>query len=107
MVIIPLGEENDNSSQYSCLENPIDREPGGLPSIGSQSCKGLITHYSPNLDKNVHNLNIGHKSLELSLLRDNRHWHTLFQFSHILPVIITFVAPPLCVDLMCNSNIKI
>ena len=31
------GEGNGNPLQYSCLENPMDREePGGLQSIGSQ-----------------------------------------------------------------------
>ena len=25
-----------NSLQYSCLENPMDEEPGGLQSMGSQ-----------------------------------------------------------------------
>ena len=30
------GEGNDNPLQYSCLENPMDRGPGGLQSIGSQ-----------------------------------------------------------------------
>ena len=29
------GEGNGNSLQYSCLENPRDGEPGGLPSMGS------------------------------------------------------------------------
>ena len=27
------GEGNGNLLQYSCLENPMDREPGGLKSI--------------------------------------------------------------------------
>ena len=27
---------NDNPLQYSCLENSIDKEPGGLQSMGSQ-----------------------------------------------------------------------
>ena len=31
------GEENGNPLQCSCLENPMDREPGGLQSMGSQS----------------------------------------------------------------------
>ena len=31
------GEGNGNSLQYSCLENPMDRKPGGLQSAGSQS----------------------------------------------------------------------
>ena len=30
-----IGEGNDNPLQCSCLENPKDREPGGLPSMGS------------------------------------------------------------------------
>ena len=30
------GGEQGNSLQYSCLENPMDREPGGLQSMGSQ-----------------------------------------------------------------------
>ena len=29
-----MGEGNGNRLQYSCLENPRDREPGGLPSMG-------------------------------------------------------------------------
>ena len=29
------GEGNGNPLEYSCLENPVDREPGGLLSIGS------------------------------------------------------------------------
>ena len=30
-----IGEGNGNRLQWSCLENPRDREPGGLPSMGS------------------------------------------------------------------------
>ena len=30
------GEENNNLLQYSYLRNPMDREPGGLQSTGSQ-----------------------------------------------------------------------
>ena len=29
------GEGNETPLQYSCLENPRDGEPGGLPSMGS------------------------------------------------------------------------
>ena len=29
------GEENGNPLHYSCLENPRDGGPGGLPSMGS------------------------------------------------------------------------
>ena len=31
------GEGNGNRLQYSCLGNPMDREPDGLQSMGSQS----------------------------------------------------------------------
>ena len=30
-----IGEDNGNSLQCSCLENPRDGKPGGLPSMGS------------------------------------------------------------------------
>ena len=30
------GEGNGNPLQYSCLENPMEVEPGGLQSMGSQ-----------------------------------------------------------------------
>jgi len=30
------GEGNGNPLQYSCLENPMDEEPGRLQSMGSQ-----------------------------------------------------------------------
>ena len=30
------GEGNGSPFQYSCLRNPMDREPGGLQSTGSQ-----------------------------------------------------------------------
>ena len=30
------GEGNGNPLQYSCLENPWTKDPGGLQSIGSQ-----------------------------------------------------------------------
>ena len=30
------GEGNGNSLQYYCLDNPMDKEPGGLQSMGSQ-----------------------------------------------------------------------
>ena len=30
-----IGGGNGNPLQYSCLENPRDGEPGGLPSMGS------------------------------------------------------------------------
>ena len=30
------GGGHGNPLQYSCLENPMDREPGGLQSMGSQ-----------------------------------------------------------------------
>ena len=38
------GEGNLNSLQYSCLENPMNREPGRLQSTGSQRVRhNLVT----------------------------------------------------------------
>ena len=34
-----IGEGNDNPLQCSCLENPRDREPGGLLSMGSHGVR--------------------------------------------------------------------
>ena len=31
------GEGNGNPLKYSCLGNPMDRDPGGLQSMGSQN----------------------------------------------------------------------
>ena len=44
-----LGEGNGNSLQYSCLENPMDREPGGFHSLGhkeSDTIERLHFHFS-------------------------------------------------------------
>ena len=37
----PPGEGDGNPLQYSCLENPMDGEPGGLQSTGSRSRRRL------------------------------------------------------------------
>ena len=34
-----IGEGNGNPLQCSCLENPRDGEPGGLPSMGSHGVR--------------------------------------------------------------------
>ena len=40
------GEANGSPLQYSCLENPMDEEPGGLQSTGSQRiCHMWVTHF--------------------------------------------------------------
>ena len=40
----PIGEGNGNPLQYSCLENPIDREnPGGLQSMGLQRSRTCLS----------------------------------------------------------------
>ena len=49
MVSIPepgrsSGGGNGNSLQYSCLKNSVDREPGGLPSMGSQRVRHNWAH---------------------------------------------------------------
>ena len=36
---IDSGEEHGNPLQYSCLENPMDREPGGLQSMDCMGCR--------------------------------------------------------------------
>ena len=33
--VVSHREGNGTPIQYSCLENPMDGEPGGLPSMGS------------------------------------------------------------------------
>ena len=38
-----LGEVNGNLLQYSCLGNPVDREPGGLQTMGSQKLNSTTT----------------------------------------------------------------
>ena len=47
------GEGNGTSLQYSCLENPMDREePGGLQSMGSQRLtRGRMTNTSTSEKK--------------------------------------------------------
>ena len=43
-----------NPLQYSCLENPVNREPGGLQSIGSQRVgHNLVTKNTAHKDYNV------------------------------------------------------
>ena len=38
-----LGERNGNLLQYSCLGNPVDREPGGFQIVGSQKLSSTTT----------------------------------------------------------------
>ena len=46
-----LGEGDGNPLQYSCLENLMDRESGGPPSIGSQKVgQDLVTEHAQELD---------------------------------------------------------
>ena len=53
------GGGHSNPLQYSCLENPMDRGPGGLQSMGSQrlswtQLKWLSTPaHTPNLDRKL------------------------------------------------------
>ena len=42
---ISPGGGNGNPLQYSCLENPMEEEPGGLQTMGSQR----VTHDRSNL----------------------------------------------------------
>ena len=48
------GEGRGNPFQYSCLENPMDREPGGLQSWGYKSpaqlkCQPACMHSGMNV----------------------------------------------------------
>ena len=54
-----IGQGNGNPLQCSCLDNPRDGEPGGLPSMGSHRVRhdwsdlaaaaaAAISHYSPH-----------------------------------------------------------
>ena len=36
LIVSKTGEGNDKPLQYCCLENPMDREPGGQRSLGLQ-----------------------------------------------------------------------
>ena len=38
------GEGKGNPLQYSCMGNPMDREPGGLQSVGSQKSQTWLTN---------------------------------------------------------------
>ena len=38
------GEGNGKPFQYGCLENPMDRAPGGLQSLGSQGARHNFTN---------------------------------------------------------------
>ena len=58
------GEGNGNPLQYSCLENPMEEEPGGLQSMGSQR--------------------IGHNWESQTHMHTHTHTHTHTQFSLIL-----------------------
>ena len=68
-----IGEGNGNPLQCSCLENPRDGEPGGLPSMGSHR--------------------VGHDSSDLAaaagtifIFEANDHllwWHSLFNFKKL------------------------
>ena len=40
----PPGRGSGNPLQHSCLENPVEKEPGGLQSMGSHSQTRLSTH---------------------------------------------------------------
>ena len=53
-----IGEGNGNPLQCSCLENPRDGEPGGLPSMGSHR----VGHDRSDLEAAALKLNTKQKS---------------------------------------------
>ena len=54
-----IGEGNGNPLQYSCLENPRDGEPGGLPSLGSHR----VGHNWSDLAAAAAGSVVGHRAL--------------------------------------------
>ena len=46
------GEGNGNPSQYSCLENPMDGEPGVLPGVARVG-HNLVTKPPPPIPENI------------------------------------------------------
>ena len=51
------GEGNGNTIQYSCLGNPMDREPGGLQFMGLQRIGHDLVTKSRNVDRYAVSLN--------------------------------------------------
>ena len=51
------GEGNGNTIQYSCLGNPMDREPGGLQFMGLQRIGHDLVTKSHNVDRYAVSLN--------------------------------------------------
>ena len=67
------GAGNGNPLQCSCLENPIEEEPGGLQSMGLQSVR-----HNQATDSNRHNESYASWSFPLSILFDvseNENWN--------------------------------
>ena len=48
------GGGNDNPLQYSCLGNPVDREPGGLQAMGLQRVGHDWAHTHRHTDTHTH-----------------------------------------------------
>ena len=65
-----IGEGNGNPLQCSCLENPRDREPGGLPSMGSHR--------------------VGHDWRDLAAASVHKNWNVAYMCELWQKVVITF-----------------
>ena len=63
-----FGERNGNPLQYSCLENPMDRKPGGLQPMWSQ--KGRT-----ELGNSIATINLQLNSLFLDIFTPNLVFH--------------------------------
>ena len=80
-----IGEGNGNPLQCSCLENPRDGEPGGLPSMESHRVRqdwsdlAAVAVAAVNLASHFSSYSLGHHSLSLCfhlpwMLRANILW---------------------------------
>ena len=86
------GEGNSNPLQYSCLENSMDKEPGGLQSTGLQR----VRHHWAT-----------HEHLKIMKWQ----WFSILATSHRLPSSKTDISshllcPPLSFQKVCSSKLQ-
>ena len=86
------GEGNSNPLQYSCLENSMDKEPGGLQSTGLQR----VRHHWAT-----------HEHLKIMKWQ----WFSILATSHRLPSSKTDISshllgPPLSFQRVCSSKLQ-
>ena len=97
------GEGNGNPLQYSCLENLMAGEPGGLQSMGSQR---VGHHWATNTIKSYRHMYELHKTLGFLkfLLRSlhNRIWIMRFLKNNLKKTILSLGCWYSCNPMNCN-----